>query len=37
MIDHSILPKLLKDWGVAQIHTNNAAQRPEPKPAKRHA
>jgi hypothetical protein len=34
---HIVFSKTLKDWGVAQIHTNDASQGPDPKPAKRHA
>ncbi len=34
---HIVFSKSLKDWGVAQIHTNDASQGPDPKPAKRHA
>jgi hypothetical protein len=37
MIVNSILSNALMDCGVAQIHTNDAAQGPDPKPARKHA
>ena len=35
--DLKVFSKTLKDWGVPQIHTNDAAQGPDPRPTKRHA